>query len=370
MRQLLFFQGGGACWDVLSTTTHTCSTGAFPQGPSGGVFERSELSNPFRTYTLVHVLYCDGSLHGGNTTRPYRDRAGVPVSQVGYENTRSVLNWIETQMKTGQLAPTLSSLVISGSSAGSIGAQLWADQVLRSLPHLAAAVVPDSYIGVFPTHAEGRLITQYGFCSSPLLARLPASIRASCLQATLSLHAVTAAVLDRHQSVAFAHIQSKIDEVQIEFDWALSSDPSVEPAGCADKRTCYVDGTDFYARSNEYLELYNRRPNHVHFLVQSSQHTYLPNRHMYEADASGATAGGKGGERLIDWLTRLPLRNGSNGTISTRCDGQLLGPGTWHGDSYCDLSMAGKVFHAPPGDLVLLPSREVMPIRGAWTPIV
>ena len=35
---------------------------------------------------------------------------------------------------------------------------------------MAAAVVPDSYAGVFPRQVEGKLIRELGFCASPLLA--------------------------------------------------------------------------------------------------------------------------------------------------------------------------------------------------------
>lgn len=345
---VFFFQGGGACWDFLSTSIAACNTGAFAQGPQGGIFDRNpESSNPFRDYTLVHVLYCDGSVHGGNVTRPYRDKAGRPVQQTGYANARSVVDWVSSQIVRGELTTPLSSLVISGCSAGSIGAQLWADHILTRVAHQRAAVVPDSYAGVFPSTAEGPLIYDFGFCTSALLAPLPAAIREACQQRVLSLHQVTAAVIARHPRAAFAHVQSKTDDVQIAFDEALSADPTIEPAtGCSDAETCFTGPARFYRMTNLYFELYDERPNHVHFLVQASQHCYLPNHHVYTADPSGASAGGKGGERLIDWLARLPLR-GANASIATRCSGAPFQRAQWHGDEYCDASMAGKVFYAP-----------------------
>jgi len=32
------------------------------------------ITNPFRKYTIVNVLYCSGDVHGGNVTRSYRDK--------------------------------------------------------------------------------------------------------------------------------------------------------------------------------------------------------------------------------------------------------------------------------------------------------
>ena len=337
---LVFFQGGGACWDVLSTAVAACSTGAFPQGTRGGVFERTA-QNPFKNYTIVHLLYCDGSLFNGNVTRPY-----LGAKQSGFANAKSGFDWIVENMRSpGGLAPRLSSLVISGCSAGSIGAQLWADHALTTLPHDAAAVVPDSYMGVFPTSAEGHLIEQYGMCTTPLLEPLP-ELRAACAKKQLSLHALTAAVTARHPKAVFGQVQSKTDEVQMGFNWALSADPLAHPGSlaCGDPTTCWVDGAKLYGKANDYLEGYNIQPNHVHFLVQSSQHCYLPNGHFYDADPSGASAGGRGGEPLHHWMARLPLRPGTN--ISTRCVGEAMAKGSWTGTHYCDAAMVGKVIVA------------------------
>ena len=160
---------------------------------------------------------------------------------------------------------------------------------------------------------------------------------------------VTAAVIKQHPTVAFAQVQSKTDEVQIAFDLALSADVFIEPhVVCTDEATCFTGPVRFYRTTNTYFELYDALPNHVHFLVQSSQHCYLPNEHFYAADPSGSSAGGEGGEKLTDWLARLPLRRGSNASIATQCAGEVRPPSKWKGDRYCDEAMAGKVIHALP----------------------
>lgn len=94
---LLFFQGGGACWDKLSTSGDFCTTDANPSGLNG-VFDRENPANPFAGYTVVQVLYCSGDLHAGNVTRPYTDSAGEPVVQVGYENTKAAVAWAKANL--------------------------------------------------------------------------------------------------------------------------------------------------------------------------------------------------------------------------------------------------------------------------------
>lgn len=49
---------------------------------------------------------------------------------------------------------------------GSIGAQLWGNQAVTRLNWNQAAVMPDSYAGVFPPDSQGPLI--YNFVSHDL----------------------------------------------------------------------------------------------------------------------------------------------------------------------------------------------------------
>lgn len=119
---LVFFMGGGACWDnttclVLNTASH----GPFGKGEfdamkgqlGGSVLDPAE-GNDFRDYNMVFVPYCTGDLHAGdkvnNYTRPYHHK--------GRANTVAFFS---------RLAATIDAprkLVISGSSAGGYGASL------------------------------------------------------------------------------------------------------------------------------------------------------------------------------------------------------------------------------------------------------
>ena len=56
------------------------------------------------------------------------------VIQSGYNNTLAAIRWVLGQIgnNTGQLSPIFSKLVILGSSAGSLAAQLWSS-ILSSM---------------------------------------------------------------------------------------------------------------------------------------------------------------------------------------------------------------------------------------------
>lgn len=55
-----------------------------------------------------------------------------------------------SQQAAGYLSASLTQFTIMGSSAGSLGTQLWANKLLKTVKHKKALVVPDSYSGLFP----------------------------------------------------------------------------------------------------------------------------------------------------------------------------------------------------------------------------
>lgn len=122
------------------------------------------------------------------------------------------------QQSAKSLATTLSELIIMGSSAGSLGAQLWASKVLKSVRHKKALVIPDSYAGVLPPGTVGPLVTSFGACHTDLFSPL---LKKKCLSGDLTFQDVTLEALTTHPDVPFAFIQSKIDHIQELFYVAL-----------------------------------------------------------------------------------------------------------------------------------------------------
>ena len=152
MDKLIFsFQGGGVCWDDSSTSQASCRLPLSIQLPYG-IYDNKNALNYFSDYTIVHVLYCSGDLHIGDVTRNYSYN-GYTVVQSGYNNTLATIRWVLGQIgndTTSQLSPIFSKLVILGSSAGSLAAQLWSDFLLNTFKYESAAVISDSFVGVLP----------------------------------------------------------------------------------------------------------------------------------------------------------------------------------------------------------------------------
>ena len=78
----------------------------------------------------------------------------------------------------------MSSIVVMGASAGAIGAEVWGNEILKAMKWKSAAIVPDSYAGVFPEGTQGPLIESYGMCTASFLT--PSQL-SSCLAKTLTL---------------------------------------------------------------------------------------------------------------------------------------------------------------------------------------
>ncbi len=100
---LVYFQGGGACWNA-----ETCSVGigsifkdavvdADSPADGRGVFELENPDNPFKDWYIVYVPYCTGDIHWGDNTVTYPAVGGSPeltIHHRGFVNGAAVLDWI------------------------------------------------------------------------------------------------------------------------------------------------------------------------------------------------------------------------------------------------------------------------------------
>ena len=94
-----------------------------------------------------------------------------------------------------------------GASAGAIGAEVWGNEILKRLSWKQAAIIPDSYAGVFPEGTQGPLIESFGMCKAKFL---PPSLLADCVGKTLSLQQAEDYFMSELPSVPYTFIQSKV----------------------------------------------------------------------------------------------------------------------------------------------------------------
>jgi hypothetical protein len=358
---MVYFQGGGACWDKASTYAGLCTTTASPNAPVG-IFDRTNDENPFKDYTIVHILYCSGDTHVGNVTRSY-NYFGKDVQQAGATNSRTTLNWIHNQVKKGYLgngAGAFDNLVVMGCSAGSVGTQLWADAIISEFDATNKAVVPDSYIGVFPEGSLGPLVRDMGFCTTELMDS--EEIKTSCEAGVMTIPEWTLAHMSKYpQTVSWSYIQSKVDVVQQSFYVAIGlTTPNTKAA---------ITPSKYYQGVTDIMTQYNSQPNFVSYLVDGPMHcftnmdvvykatTFGPEGHRGKLDSASLRIAEKSKTAsLIEWLSPLPLT--SQASISSECSGEMKDDSDVSGDeenflraaleaprlTYCDSDLYPKTF--------------------------
>jgi hypothetical protein len=147
-RLLIYFQGGGACWDWVS-----CS-GMFdsrvePDEPRlfRGIFNTAEPRNPLPGYPSVFVPYCTADVHIGNASVTYGE-GSRPVHHHGFRNVSAVLDWVA---KRGFRPRTV---VVTGTSAGSYGALFYTVPIARLFPKAHVVLIGDSGVPLLNRNAD------------------------------------------------------------------------------------------------------------------------------------------------------------------------------------------------------------------------
>ena len=113
-----------------------------------------------------------------------------------------------------------------GCSAGSLGVQAWAHEVMMQLDDAYgfddAAVVPDSYAGVFPPDSQSQTIQDFGACDVSALDNAP-ELKDSCKAGTITLQEMTSYSLEHNPETPYAFLNSKSDEGQISYYIAIAA---------------------------------------------------------------------------------------------------------------------------------------------------
>lgn len=320
---LYYFQGGGACWEangavgkqVVLHCTDTLSWAITTSGLNYGIQNRSNEANPFKEYTVVEPLYCSGDAFMGNTTM---ESDGSTLTQTGYFNAKAVFEWTKKNFKK-----ELTSFVIAGYSAGTLGTMAWATTLLKTFPAKKATVIMDSYAALFPGATQGATISRWGSCDLPII---PKKLRSDCKEEKLTIQNLVEVAMGKFPNVAFVSIQSKEDSTQVWFyrgmaqSWGMATEMGLtEPA--------------FYEGCNSIYEGFVQKfPNYVPYLVDGDLHCFTQAPEFYTASGRGPSkkASGKG-SMLYEWVESVVNRH--EGTSA--CTGPVTPNG---GDDvdYCD----------------------------------
>ncbi|RLN87664.1 hypothetical protein BBJ28_00016872 [Nothophytophthora sp. Chile5] len=348
---MLYFQGGGACIDDL-----TCAFGLqcmyetfYPNARplSTGVLNRSNDANLFNDYNIVHLPYCTGDLHVGSHVDLIEDSAlyslldmpeclghNMTLHQVGYNNTKAVLDWAVENF------PDPEEIIISGSSAGALGAQilsaLVADTWQVEANSIRYSVLADSYVGVLPSdYTGGELITYYGTCALDL--KVTSKITDDCETNVLTVAEMMSYMIEDVPAAQWLFIDSMYDETQRYFYQLVDEGILGYPF------TDLISGADFYSNMTAIIDVYKSVSDEVStFYVDGTQHVFLTVNDYYH-NATRTPGEELLGDFLEAWLV-------TNASLDSEASAGELGSSSTAGSS--GTSAAGSLASALPFALV------------------
>lgn len=323
-----YFPGGGVCFAFpgpIPGAVEACvgdfhiglSTTSYGNGPE----DLSDPSAVFHGYSMVSAPYCSGDGFVGNVSfSTFRNT----FHQYGYNNQKVLQTW--TARNFPQM---LETLVIAGTSAGALGAGIWADTLLSTFKYERASVLLDSYIGVFPGHSESLLVKQLGACGLPILA----PFKDECERGGGTTALIVSALIKKYPKVAFAHIQSKADFVQIGY---------FDVMGMNFGGGINIPQSDFYYHANSMMEVYNKYPNWVAYVVKEDFHSFMTYPVEWrQSSALGPNKTASGGSPMLqEWVRGFV----NHENVSSQCAGKRTpnGGGGLGVEAYCDQALFPK----------------------------
>jgi hypothetical protein len=147
---LIFFAGGGACWDYPTCTQLPPPIGMATHGPFGqtefntstfpGMLDRNAASNPFRDWNMVFIPYCTSDEHAGDAIATYM--GPLNATKIMYHVGRN--NVIAAMLAIDATWPHPQKVMVSGGSAGGLGATFNYDFIRSSYPSAKVYLLNDA----------------------------------------------------------------------------------------------------------------------------------------------------------------------------------------------------------------------------------
>jgi len=304
---VVFFEGGGACWDNL-TCTFPIGAGLPPQAPQfyvpaispqanpanfEGIFKLDNPENPVRDWSFVYIPYCTGDIHMGSATKTYSN-AGNPnvpatfaIQHRGFDNFMVVLDWITKNFDGPK------NILVTGSSAGGYGASANFPWVQDAYPNAHVYVIADASQGVttnaFDTGNPGReswnpQLAPWVFGSDPSAIPGPELLG-------------VAATAYRHVKVS--QFTTNLDNVQILFYGVMKQ--FYGPGG-----TCPSAAADWNQQMLGTLGSYaSDIGNYRYYLAGGTYHTIMRSPLFYTEASAGIP--------YVDWVAAMLQNRGGTG---------------------------------------------------------
>ncbi len=318
---LIFFMGGGACWDITNCAyNHTYSgqliesnlllglgTTGFLSGQGvGGIVDTSNPDNPFRDWTIVWVPYCTADLGMGQRDNLYPEDygtaypGGVTIRHRGRVNVELVLQWLQNNITTPP-----DKLFVTGSSAGSYSAVLSFPLIRDVFPPSStkAYVLGDAGEGVTGTDNNGKKFME--IVEGIWGLKLPATVFGGD---PLSLYdyeykKLVQKIVDSYPDDKFAQYTTKWDKTQIWFydiqkgnnihlpgTWGAEEDAAADPTSLI-----AIEWNGLMKPPGGVIVISATNSNYWYYIGPGTHHTIMVTSTFYTEESAGTY--------FFDWVT-------------------------------------------------------------------
>ena len=159
---LVYYQGGGACWNQLTCSVPACDPIVEPNGSDNpnnarrGFADLTHPANPFRDWHIVFVPYCSCDIHFGDAARNYP----LHVEHRGYDNARVAEKYAREHF------PDPEEVFVTGTSAGAYGAFFHAPLLQQTYPGAQFYVLADAGNGVITQDFLAAYFPNWNFAAN------------------------------------------------------------------------------------------------------------------------------------------------------------------------------------------------------------
>lgn len=297
---MIYFQGGGACWDAATCDSRSKAhvfkpaVGEREQPYRTGILDLANPENPVRGYTKVFVPYCTGDLHLGARTVRFdipataTDSAHIfEIHHNGAPNAMAALEWAFAHV------PSPETIVVTGESAGSVPTPVYAAVMSKHYPRARVVQLGDgsgSYVS-----ASGITMSWRGLPFLRSLNALP-----GLDSATLTYPGLYSLAARSSSRITFAEINSAQDSTQAFYLRATDRSSPTVPVLLA----------------QNYATIQRAVPAFRSYTVPGVTHTIIPRAQFYTTSVDGI--------RLRDWVDALingapPCQTDQKAAGSTVC---------------------------------------------------
>jgi len=317
---VIFFQGGGACWDAMNCIAAPTYTQyqeeelwMFSEDNEGkGIFDTTEKDNPFKDWGFVYIPYCTGDLFWGANDADYTGDGNPDIQHRGFVNFQAVLKYLESL----EIYP--GKIFVTGSSAGSYGATNAFPYIKQSFPWSNLYLLGDAGNGVmggnFVTGTSGDPQNPSGGIYN-WNVQIPTWIEyfEDGYKPEMTMAGIYKSLAAEYPWDQVAQYTTSFDSTQIAF---LSVMLNIEggPDAWYNWINLYTAANTWYPTMLSYAySTAATSPNYRYYIAAGSDHTVLMSPKFYTEDSAG-------GVLLTEWIDQMMMQNPTKKWKNAECE--------------------------------------------------